>query len=311
MRDTGIGIAPEAHASIFEPFQQLAAGRAGGTGLGLTIARRHVELMGGRLEVDSAPGAGARFFFTLQLPAVENRFPSRGTPPRVERLEEGCKVRALVVDDIPENREVLAIMLRIVGCEVVLAENGRQALECVRLARPQIVFMDMRLGEGDGMEVTRQLVQEYGAGGLKIAATSASVLSHQREICFQIGCDEFVAKPFRAERIYAVLENLLGARFVGSAQEEPREAGEIINLRSVELPEELAVRLTMAAELHSATVLKNCLHDVEQLSPAGARLAEHLRGFLASYDMATIQRLVAQLPVQSPDARLEDGANAA
>jgi len=94
-----------------------------------------------------------------------------------------------------------------------------------------------------------------------------------------------------------VLERLLGVQFVGDAPVTTGETAEIINLRSVELPEDLAARLSMAAELHSATVLKSCLNDVENLGPAGARLAQHLRGFLASYDMATIQRLVAQVPV--------------
>jgi signal transduction histidine kinase/CheY-like chemotaxis protein len=301
VQDTGIGIAEEAHAAVFAPFQQAGTGRRGGTGLGLTIARRHVEMMGGRLDLRSAPGDGARFSFTLPLPAAATPLPmTKAAPRRVERLEEGCTVRALVVDDIPENREVLAIMLRIVGCEVVLAENGRQALECVRLARPEIVFMDMRLGDDQGMEVMRRIVQDYGADRIKVVATSASVLSHERETYFHAGCDEFVAKPFREERIYAVLEQLLGVRFAGRDSAESSAPGEIINLSSVVLPEELATRLTMAAELHSATVLKSCLQAVEELSPAGARLAEHLRGFLASYDMATIQRLVAQVPVEAP-----------
>jgi signal transduction histidine kinase/DNA-binding response OmpR family regulator len=299
VQDTGIGIAQEAQASVFAPFQQVGSGRRGGTGLGLTIARRHVEMMGGRLELRSTPGAGARFCFTLPLPAAAGPWPlTKAAPRRFERLEEGCTVRALVVDDIPENREVLAIMLRIVGCEVVLAENGRQALECVRLARPEIVFMDMRLGDDQGMDVVRRIVQEYGADQIKVVATSASVLSHERETYFHAGCDDFVAKPFREERIYAVLEQLLEVRFAGREQVAASAPGEIINLSTVVLPEELAARLTMAAELHSATVLKSCLQAVEALSPAGARLAEHLRGFLASYDMATIQRLVAQVPVE-------------
>jgi CheY-like chemotaxis protein len=256
-------------------------------------------MMGGHLALQSAPGEGARFSFTLPLPVAAGSlsFP-KAAPRRVERLEEGCQVRALVVDDIPENREVLAIMLRIVGCEVVLAENGPQALECVRLARPDIVFMDMRLGDDEGMEVVRRIVHDYGSDGIKVVATSASVLSHERETYFHAGCDEFLAKPFREERIYAALEQLLGVRFAGHPTES-HAPGEIINLSSVVLPEDLAARLTMAAELHSATVLKSCLQTVEELSPAGARLAEHLRGFLASFDMATIQRLVAQVPVGS------------
>ena len=311
VEDTGIGIAPEAQGTVFEPFSQVPSGtRRGGTGLGLTIAQRQVELMGSRLNLTSTPGEGSRFFFTLSLPAIANPFDAteRSATRAIERLEAGCHVRALVVDDIPENREVLAIMLRIVGCEVALAENGRQAVESVRLGCPDIVFMDMRLGDGDGMEIARQLVHEYGFRGLKIVATSASALTHQRDGYLRAGCDDFVAKPFRAERIYAALEQLLGVRFVGREVIDDGSK-EIINLGGVALPEELATRLTMAAELHSATVLKSCLNDVENLGPGGARLAQHLRGFLASYDMDIIQRIVAQIPVQSPE--VERSANAA
>ena len=153
----------------------------------------------------------------------------------------------------------------------------------------------------DGIEATRRLVAEFADSGLKIVATSASVLEHERERYAAAGCDDFVAKPFRAERIYASLGNLLGVTF--EYRELPREnGGGTIDLTSLALPEDLAMRLMMAAELHSATVMKNCLKEVEQLGAPGQRLADHLREFLASYDMETIQKIVAQLPVepQSP-----------
>jgi CheY-like chemotaxis protein len=201
-----------------------------------------------------------------------------------------------VVDDIRENREVLSIMLAAIGCEVVLAENGRQALEAVAVSRPGIVFMDMRMPEIDGLEATRRIVSDYGALGLKVVATSASALEHEREMYLQAGCDEFVAKPFRAERIYAALGHLLDAKFEYEAAPPNVEGAPVLDLGRIILPEDLTVRLMMAAELHSATVLKNCLREVEQTGPAGERLAEHLRGFLASYDMETIQKIIAQLP---------------
>jgi CheY-like chemotaxis protein len=308
VEDTGGGIAEAEKDAIFAPFRQgqSHAGRGGGTGLGLTIARRQVELMGARLELISSSPQGSLFGFTLALPPEHGSVHgARPAARRYERLAEGCKVRALVVDDILENREVLALMLRAVGCEVGLAENGRQALEAVRLSHPDIVFMDMRLPDVGGAEVLRQLVSE-DRPGLKLVATSASALVHQGEEYCAAGADVFVAKPFRAERIYECLVELLGVAFTGSPEAIPAESAEIVNLGSIALPEELVSRLVMAAELHSATVLKNCLCEVEARGPAGARLAEHLRGFLASYDMASIQRLVAQIPIASPSLPAED-----
>ena len=106
-----------------------------------------------------------------------------------------------------------------------------------------------------------------------------------------------MAKPFRAERIYGCLKHLLGTEFLYKDEPSEAESGESVDLLQLTLPEELAARLTMAAELHSATVLKGCLVEMEQLGTAGHRLAQHLRTFLASYDMKTIQRVVAQIPV--------------
>jgi len=298
--DTGVGIPPEAQAAIFEPFQQGPGIRGhGGTGLGLTIARRQVELMGGALEVRSEPGAGSVFFFAIPLPpAASSRLAGGSDPLReVERLAEGYEVRALVVDDIRENREVLSTMLASIGCEITLAENGRQALEVVAVSRPDIVFMDMRLPEIDGIEATRRIVRDYGQGGLKVVATSASALEHERELYLRAGCDDFVAKPFRCERVYASLKNLLGVEFDYKAGTGDAENQPLLDFSSIVLPEELATRLMMAAELHSATVLKNCLREVEQISSSGQRLAAHLREFLASYDMETIQKIIAQITV--------------
>ena len=302
--DTGIGIPVATQRVIFKPFQQGPGTRGhGGTGLGLTIARRQVEIMGGTLAVRSEPGAGAHFFFAIALPAATARGPANGGPARrIERLAAGSQVHALVVDDIRENREVLSTMLAMIGCEVVLAENGRQALEAVAVSRLSIVFMDMRMPEIDGLEATRRIVSDYGALGLKVVATSASALDHEREMYLQAGCDDFVAKPFRAERIYAALQQLLGVEFAYQAQAASPEAASTLDLGRIVLPEDLTLRLMMAAELHSTTVLKNCLREVEQTGPSGQRLAAHLREFMASYDMETIQKIVAQIPVSQNSA---------
>ncbi len=297
VEDTGIGIPPSLLERIFEPFQQgREARRAGGTGLGLAIAKRQAEIAGGQLAVRSAEGVGSCFCLTLRLPAAAVMNKATPAPLReISSIAAGHRVRALVVDDIPENREVLATMLTLIGCEVVLAEHGRQAVEVVRVSRPQIVFMDIRMPEIDGIEATRRIAAEFE--DVKIVATSASALTHERELCLKAGCDDFVSKPFRAERIYGCLQRLLGVTFDYKERPGVAVSENTIDLRQITLPQELATRLTMAAELHSATVLKACLAELDQLGSAGPRLAQHLRGFLSSYDMKTIQRIIAQIPV--------------
>ncbi|MEN3939864.1 CHASE domain-containing protein [Prosthecobacter sp. SYSU 5D2] len=296
VEDTGAGISEEARQRIFEPFQQ-EAGSRGGAGLGLAIARRQMEILGGSIGVHSQPGQGSCFHVELRLPAVAGSGVPRSAAREPVRLAPGHMVRVLVVDDIRENREVLASMLTLAGCEVVLAEHGRQAVEVVRVSRPQMVFMDIRMPEFDGLEATRRILEEFDPEEIKIVATSASALAHERELCLKAGCDDFVAKPFRAERIYGCLHHLLGVEFVCKEDPASEEPPDSIDLSQINLPEDLAARLTMAAELHSATVLKSCLAELEQLGTAGERLAQHLRGFLASYDMKTIQRIIAQISI--------------
>jgi signal transduction histidine kinase/CheY-like chemotaxis protein len=306
--DTGRGIPLEAQTAIFQPFQQGPGVRGqGGTGLGLTIARRQVELMGGGLDVRSKPGAGSAFFFTLNLPAAGSPGASAPEPLVVERLAADCEVRALIVDDIRENREVLSNMLAAIGCEIVLAENGRQALEAVSVSRPDIVFMDIRMPEVDGLEATRRILTEYGTNGLKVVAMSASALEHERRMYLRAGCDDFIAKPFRTARVYDCLRNLLDVQFVYRAAEESAAPGPVLDFGSVVLSEDLVTRLMMAAELHSATVVKNCLREVEETGEPGRRLAIHLREFLASYDMEMIQKIVAQIAV-APNTSLPPAA---
>ncbi|MEK7950267.1 CHASE domain-containing protein [Luteolibacter soli] len=298
VEDTGPGIEPGLQERIFEPFQQGPGRHAEtGTGLGLAISKRQAGILGGKLTLDSEPGHGSTFRLTLKLPPVGESTKPVILQRQTRHLAEGHRVKALVVDDIAENRDVLATMLTQVGCEVVLAEHGRQAVEVTGVSRPQIVFMDVRMPEFDGIEATRRIVQQFGTTGIKVIATSASALVHQREQCLKAGCDDFVAKPFQAERIYSVLHQHLGVEFVSDPVPASVERTESIDFSALVLPEELATRMMMAAELHSATVLKNCLGEVEALGPPGERLAQHLREFVASYDMKTIQRVLAQIQV--------------
>ncbi len=296
VEDTGPGIPENAQSQIFDPFQQGPGGHLEtGTGLGLAISKRQTAILGGELGLNSEPGRGSVFHLTLELPSLgpsaKNSRPRRQTG----YLAKGHSVKVLVVDDLADNRDVLATMLTQVGCEVVLAEHGRQAIEVVGVSRPQIVFMDVRMPVFDGIEAARQILTQFGNTGIKVIATSASALAHQREQCLLAGCDDFVSKPFQAERIYSLLRQHLGVDFDEAGGAPADTEMESFNLGELTLPEELATRMVMAAELHSATVLKNCLKEVESLGPSGMRLAQHLRTSLASYDMKTIQRVLAQI----------------
>jgi ligand-binding sensor domain-containing protein/CheY-like chemotaxis protein/nitrogen-specific signal transduction histidine kinase len=295
--DTGIGIPSGAHEYIFEVFAQNEDGRArGGTGLGLAIAKQCVELMGGSIGVESAPGKGSRFFFTVPLESATEATESSvldarlGRQPRTARLADGQRVHALVVDDVRENRDVLAQLLRGVGATVNTAANGRQALEAVQVPSLDIVFMDIRMPDMDGVTAAREILRMPATKRPRLVAVSASALLQQRREYLQAGFEEFLAKPIDAEQVYAVLARLLQVRF----EYDRRETG-TAGFETISLPDELLCRLLAATDAYNATELMRCLEKVEQLGEDGRELAEHLRNWVERSELDQVKRILAQI----------------
>ena len=307
VRDTGPGLAPEALDRLFEPFQQAQAGqRTEGTGLGLALAKRYTELMGGRLEVESRLGEGSCFACTVPLPPAprEANLPGPHAGIRIRRLAEGVRVQALVVDDVPENREVLRRMLVEVGCEVIEAVNGAEAVDLACTARPDIVFLDIRMPVMDGLEAAREIRRRFqaaGAGGRaappRLVALSASALAHEQEHYIAAGFDDFVAKPLTFERLYGSLAALPGTRLVEAATAAPPGVAPADSLPGpLTLPVTLRRQLQTAARLYRTTELKRCLREIAMLGPEGADLARRLETLNDAGDMAAIQALLDGLP---------------
>ena len=297
--DTGKGISPEMQKKIFEPFMQGSEGvEKGGTGLGLAISKRQIELMGGQLRVDSDLGHGTRFTFTVQFPPAQGEIVSGATAQRqkILRLKEGCKVRILAADDIQENRDVLSTLLSQIGAEVAVAENGKQALEQVRSERFDVVFMDIRMPEMDGIEAAKLIIEEFGKGYVKLVAISSSVLSHEQKRYTEIGFDAFIPKPFRLEELCDCLENLLGVEYEYEAEESVvAEPSAYDNYSNLVLPQELLKRLKEAAEFSNVTNLEKNLSEVEKVGSEGASLARRLRELSHDLEMDQIIEILEQV----------------
>ena len=302
--DTGLGIPDDEQADIFRPFHQGSGSRdRGGTGLGLAIAQRQVELLGGRLGLQSERGVGSRFYFTIPL-AVPATAPEDPVP-QVLRLAAGHEVRALVVDDRKENCDVLGGMLALIGCEVRTAADGPAALRAAAEFRPGIVFLDLLLPGMGGAEAARLMLADPACGGPKIVAHTASALARMRDEAFAAGCVDFVAKPFRCERIHEMVRVHLGVAFEHAAL-QPEELPAAV-LSRVVLPDELSARLHFAAELHSTTALKSCLQDLRELGPDATQLAEQIRHRMRSFDMDGILRLLTTATSPEPSTPLHHG----
>ncbi len=300
--DTGPGIPQEMQDAIFEPFHQETSGaiRQEGTGLGLTISKRYVEMMDGMLLLESSPGKGSRFFFTLKLR------PGREAPRKedssdwaqVERLAEGHSVRALVVDDVATNRDILSQMLEEIGVSVETADDGLEALEQVRRQMPDIIFLDIRMPNMDGQETLRRLTEEHGPDATKVIAVTASVFQHQRQSYIEAGFSGFLDKPLRQQQVYASMAKDLGVEFeyASSLQKEPVSAAS--DWSEVVLSSNLYQDMMSAVEAHNITQLRKHVDTLDELGQDERGLAAHLRTLAQQYDMEGIRAALERLKVQ-------------
>jgi signal transduction histidine kinase/CheY-like chemotaxis protein len=297
--DTGLGIPDGAFDSILLPFNQEVAGRTiGGTGLGLAIARRHAELMDGKLTIQSRVGQGSTFSLSVRLPPAPFAA-DRTASGQAWKLAPGIRVVALVVDDVRENREVLATMLAALGCEVSTAEGGREALACAsKVFSPgdlatSIVFLDVRMPEVDGPAVVKRL-REGPLGAIRIVAHSASALAHEQAQYRRSGFDDFLAKPVSYDGVRACVGCLPGVAFEQRVREPSTLAEQPTSpLPQTPLPHALRDRIRAAALVHNATGLRSCFREVEELGPAQRPRLDLLRRALQSYDMQTIVSVVS------------------
>ena len=218
VRDSGIGIPEAKLQTIFDPFTQADGSHTrqyGGTGLGLTITRRLVDLMGGRLGAESREGYGSRFFVELSLP-------SRPGPERVERPAEASPqaplplLDVLVAEDNPINQKVICSMLRRQGWTVTLATNGQEAYDRFRQARFDLVLMDIQMPEVDGLEATRLIRREElrrsgtaPPSRTPVVALTAHASEHQHSQCLAVGMDAVITKPVNLPAVLQCIRGVL------------------------------------------------------------------------------------------------------
>ena len=224
--DTGIGMTQEQCQRVFDAFAQADASmsrRFGGTGLGTTISKQLVELMGGTIDVRSKPGEGTQFSFILPLTAIDST-------SHVQRLHaiQLPALRILIVDDIEQNIELLNLLLKRGGHSVDIGRDGQQALEQMAQHQYDVVLMDLQMPVLDGLTAARQRREYEKANGLKatpIIALTASVLAQDKKSASEAGMEGFANKPIDFPVLCNEIARVLGIQ--GSAlamRAEPKEA---------------------------------------------------------------------------------------
>ena len=206
--DTGIGIAPHSLAHLFQPFAQADASisrKYGGTGLGLALSKRLVELMGGKVGVESEPGRGSTFWFTLRLEKSSAVLPDPARRPGVQPAQRPLHV--LVAEDNLVNQKVATRFLARLGHFADIVSNGRDAVEALEHTGYDVVLMDCQMPEIDGYQATREIRRrEPGRPHVPIIAMTANAIDGDRQTCIAAGMDDYIAKPVELAVLASVLE---------------------------------------------------------------------------------------------------------
>jgi len=206
--DTGIGIPMSQLSVLFQSFSQVDSSvtrRYGGTGLGLAISKRLVKMMGGRIWVESLPGTGSTFHFTMEADSAEAPV-FRPAPDLKGALSTASRLRILLVEDNLVNQKVALIMLKRMGYEADVAANGEEAISALGKQSYQVILMDIQMPKMDGLEATRRIRERWGRAHWIIAMT-AHVMEGDREECLRSGMDDFISKPIRMEALSRTLAN--------------------------------------------------------------------------------------------------------
>ena len=303
--DSGIGIAAEKLATIFDAFVQAdnsVTRSHGGTGLGLAISLRIAEALGGSLTVRSEPGKGSTFTATIEATACPLPLPPanlqeqtpQSTTAEIRPELALAGTRILLVDDGPTNRKLIGLILRRAGADVVLAENGEMAVELAGSQRFDLILMDMQMPVMDGYTATRKIRQS--GLGVPIIALTAHAMRGDQGKCLEAGCSGYLPKPISQDLLLAELARVLvpvgerarheappapaGPPIVSSLPLEDPEICEIVADFVAGLPEQMAVvRGAWAGG------------DVAELT----RLAHRLKGTSGMAGFAELMAAFAQL----------------
>lgn len=294
--DTGIGIAPEHADRVFIPFEQTHTGRhdSGGTGLGMAISREFAELMGGRLTFTSRLQVGTTF--RLEIPVELTDGGKSGNPHRyrvVGLKPEHLRTRALIVDDMPDNRSLLHALLGAQGFDVREAASGEEAVSIVRNWLPRIILMDIRMPGIGGHAAIRELRQLPGGRELAILALSAGAFEEDRAAALSSGADDFVAKPFRDDDLLTRIGQWAGIELLTIDEDTPPAAPPTGRApdpaRIGTLPPALRDRM------HEATTnadLERLLALIDEAESHDAATAQALRVLAVGYEYDKLSELM-------------------
>jgi signal transduction histidine kinase/FixJ family two-component response regulator len=290
VEDTGVGITLEQVEAIFRPFQQVGDQKyeTEGTGLGLTISRNLVEMIGGELKVKSTPGEGSVFWFEVPLPPSRSEIEVVKTYKRPIIGFRGKKRKVMVVDDNLDNRTVLVDLLSPLGFEVVEAASGHEGLEKALSFEPDAILLDMVMPIMDGFEFARQIRRSPKFRDVVIIAISANVFENDQQESLAVGCNDFVPKPIRTQMLFEALRRHLKIEWIYEEQKKESVVytGEELSSASFVIPP--ASEITILYDLAMMGAIKELQAYTVKLEQSNSRyraFLTELRGLAKSFQV--------------------------
>jgi signal transduction histidine kinase/DNA-binding response OmpR family regulator len=293
IKDTGPGISQEEQKNLFSHFTQGTAGMdKGGTGLGLSISFKQIAL-------ESALGKGSTFSFTIEL--SEGSAENIADP--IEEIEQiklktGQRFRALCVDDVADNRDVLGSLLSSCDIDVMYANDGQQAIDLIKEQNFDIVFMDLLMPVMRGDDAIKIIRCEMQRETLTCVAVSAFSLHHEIQHYLSIGFDQFIAKPFTFSEIFCCLQSLFPDSFNVTNNKEINnntQSIEPVDLSQLTLPKSLLDEIKMSAAVNRSSHIKQLLADVTQKQPSKQVHISYLLHFIDDFDMPGLVKALEEV----------------
>lgn len=289
VEDTGRGIAPHHLERLFDAFYQTESGqKQGGTGLGLTISKTYVELLGGHLSVRSILNQGSHFRLTLPVTPIDTLgHQDNDAYPTVVRLAPNQpSYRILVVEDKWASRTLLVNLLETAGFDVKAAADGKAAIDIWQTWQPHLIWMDMRMPVMDGYAATRHIRASHDNGqATAIIALTASTLESEKQMILSVGCNDFVCKPFQESTVFRKLQQHLGVDYIyddhqPNFSDSAADQHQLTVAQLAQQPQAWLSRLQSAASLADAESVSQLIDQISPLQPQLATsLTQLLQGF--------------------------------